>query len=100
MDEAYLVNAVRYVMLNPVRARLVEQAGDWPWSGARAHLSGEGDGVVKVALVLERVGDFDLPAACGPPRRAESKVQRGLVNRHRNSGTGRTCGSDCRWCRR
>ena len=32
MDEIHLAAAVRYVALNPVRARLVEQARDWPWS--------------------------------------------------------------------
>jgi hypothetical protein len=32
---------VRYVALNPVRARLVERARDWPWSSVRAHLAGE-----------------------------------------------------------
>jgi putative transposase len=29
MDEAHLVSALRYVALNPVRARLVERAEDW-----------------------------------------------------------------------
>lgn len=32
MDEAHLVTALRYVALNPVRARLVARADDWPWS--------------------------------------------------------------------
>ena len=32
MDEAHLVAAMAYVALNPVRARLVEKAEDWPWS--------------------------------------------------------------------
>jgi len=58
MDDAYLANAVRYVAMNPVRAGLVERAEDWRWSSARAHLAGEDDGVVRVAPVLERVGDF------------------------------------------
>jgi REP element-mobilizing transposase RayT len=40
MDEAHLINAVRYVTLNPVRARLVARAAAWPWSSARAHLAG------------------------------------------------------------
>ena len=31
MDEAHLANAVRYVSLNPVRARLVGHASDWRW---------------------------------------------------------------------
>lgn len=29
-----------YVELNPVRAHLVEEAADWKWSSARAHVSG------------------------------------------------------------
>jgi putative transposase len=32
--------ALRYVDLNPVRARLVEQASDYAWSSARAHITG------------------------------------------------------------
>ena len=43
MDEAYLLAAARYVELNPVRARLVTSAADWPWSSARAHRSGRDD---------------------------------------------------------
>ncbi len=58
MDEDHLLYAVRYVTLNPVRARLVKRSKDWQWSSARAHLSGRDDAVVKVAPVLERTGDF------------------------------------------
>ncbi len=41
--EDRLANAVRYIMLNPVRARLVERILEWPWSSANAHLSGRDD---------------------------------------------------------
>jgi REP-associated tyrosine transposase len=58
MDEVHFVTALRYVALNPVRARLVERAQEWRWSSAAAHLSGKDDHVVKVAPALERVGDF------------------------------------------
>jgi putative transposase len=58
MDETHLINAVRYVTLNPVRAGLVGRARDWRWSSARAYLAGADDHVVKVAPVLERVGEF------------------------------------------
>ena len=58
MDEEYLANAVRYVSLNPVRARLAERAQDWPWSSVRAHLTGKDDALVRVAPALERYGDF------------------------------------------
>jgi putative transposase len=58
MDETHLAHAARYVALNPVRARLVERAEDWPWSSTRAHFAGCDDGLVEVAPLLERVGDF------------------------------------------
>lgn len=58
MDEAHLVCALRYVALNPVRARLVERAEDWRWSSTRAHVAGKSDDHVDVAPALERVGDF------------------------------------------
>jgi REP-associated tyrosine transposase len=58
MDEEHLARAVRYVSLNPVRARLVEWARDWPWSSVGAHLAGCDDTMVKVSPVLQRYGDF------------------------------------------
>lgn len=58
MDEEHLFNAVRYVSLNPVRAGLVKRAKNWKWSSVKAHLAARDDGVVNVAPVLERVGDF------------------------------------------
>lgn len=56
MDEAHLIAAVRYVSLNPVRARLVAQPEDWAWSSVRAHLAGVDDDLVTVKPVLNRLG--------------------------------------------
>jgi putative transposase len=58
MDEAYLLACARYVELNPVRAKLVRRARDWPWSSARAHLDGRGDGVVDVRPLLALAPDW------------------------------------------
>ena len=58
MDEAHLAAALRYVSLNPVRARLVERARDWRWSSARAHLSGKTDGITALAQIRERFPRF------------------------------------------
>jgi len=45
--------------MNPVRARLVERAEDWPWSSVRAHLAGRDEGLVEVAPLISRcVGRF------------------------------------------
>ena len=35
-DEAYLVNACKYIALNPVRAGMVSCPEEWPWSSYRA----------------------------------------------------------------
>jgi putative transposase len=37
-QEAYLLEVCRYVELNPVRARMVKDPADWPWSSYRAHV--------------------------------------------------------------
>lgn len=41
LDDDHLRAAMRYVELNPVRAGLVRNAEDYPWSSARAHLLGQ-----------------------------------------------------------
>jgi putative transposase len=39
--DAYLLELARYVVLNPVRAAMVPEAGDWPWSSDRAMVGQE-----------------------------------------------------------
>ena len=58
MDETYLLAAVKYAEMNPVRARLVATPYDWQWSSARAHAEGKDDILVKVAPLLGMVGDW------------------------------------------
>ena len=71
MDEDHLMAAARYVALNPVRARLVARAEDWPWSSARAHLAGRDDGLVEVAPLIVRCGGrFADLIATEPPASA------------------------------
>ncbi|MBI3319286.1 MAG: transposase [Candidatus Omnitrophica bacterium] len=43
LDEQHLVAAVRYVERNPVAAGLVHRAEQYPWSSARAHVTGMAD---------------------------------------------------------
>lgn len=40
LDEEYFWETLRYIELNPVRAGLVRYAWEWPWSSARAHVTG------------------------------------------------------------
>ena len=72
-----------------MRARLVARAQDWPWSSARAHLSGRDDGVVTVAPLLERYGDF--AAFLDVPRDGEETAFKRL---RQGETTGRPAGAD------
>jgi putative transposase len=60
MDETYLLAAVKYIEMNPVRARLVSGPYDWKWSSASAHASARDDMLVKVAPLLEMAGNWKL----------------------------------------
>ncbi len=46
LDERYMWAAIRYVELNPVRARMVLKAEHYPWSSAAGHCDLRGDDVV------------------------------------------------------
>jgi putative transposase len=55
LDDAHFISAVRYVSLNPMRARLVARAEEWKWSSVRAHLAGADDALVTVRPVMDRI---------------------------------------------
>jgi len=52
LDEAHLWDAVRYVECNPVRAGLVVEAADYPWSSAAPHCGLRKDPVLSPDLPL------------------------------------------------
>ena len=58
MSERYLLAAVRYIEMNPVRAELVDRLEEYPWSNAAAHTLGREDILVKVSPVVELVDDW------------------------------------------
>jgi putative transposase len=86
MDEDHLIAAVRYVSLNPVRARLVARAEAWPWSSVRAHLAGADDGLVSVRPVLDRSPHFADLLRTDPDDAVFRTLRAG-------EGTGRPVGS-------
>lgn len=57
MDEAHLMATVRYVELNPFRAKLCADLAEWSWSSYHSHISGIEDGVVCIKPMLDRVSD-------------------------------------------
>jgi putative transposase len=58
MDESYLIAAVRYIELNPVRAGLTANPAEYRWSSAAAHINGYNDGLVNVKPLLDLVDDW------------------------------------------
>jgi putative transposase len=40
LEENHLITAMRYIERNPVRIGEVKKAEDYPWSSAKAHISG------------------------------------------------------------
>jgi putative transposase len=53
LDEPYLLTAVRYVELNPVRAGLLSAPSRYRWSSAAAHVRRQDDALVRVAPLLK-----------------------------------------------
>ena len=59
LDEPSLLEEIRFVENNPVRAGLVEKAEDYAWSSARNHVRGEPDGLLSdPGLALGAVADW------------------------------------------
>src|SRR3989338_5727773 len=58
LDERYLYAAVRYVERNPVRAKLVEKAEDYPWSSAKAHVYNKKDSLLTNFYLMEEIGNW------------------------------------------
>ena len=75
MDEAHLGAALRYVILNPVRAGLVKRAADWPWSSIHAYL-GDEDGLTKTAPLRSRYPDFAALIAAGEDAEMSQRLRR------------------------
>ncbi|HOB87414.1 MAG TPA: transposase [Bacillota bacterium] len=51
LDELYLITVLRYIHQNPVRANLVAEASEYPWSSDRFYRYGE-TGFVDTGLIL------------------------------------------------
>jgi putative transposase len=88
VDEPHLMAAIRYVLLNPVRAGLARTATDWPHSSARAQILGKPNPLVNCGPSAERIADWNL--YLGQNERADEEAE--AIRRH--GRTGRPLGSD------
>jgi len=58
LSENYLYAAMRYIERNPVRAKIVERAEDYPWSSARAHVFGHKDCLISDNSFTRNIGNW------------------------------------------
>ncbi len=52
-DDDHLLAVLRYIEANPLRAKMVEQAGDYPWSSFSTHGEGKADELLDVVAGYE-----------------------------------------------
>jgi putative transposase len=87
MDEPHLSAAIRYVLLNPVRAGLAQTAAEWTHSSARAHLASAPDELVDPRPAALRIKDWDRFLRLDEPREEIEELRR-------HCRVGRPLGSD------
>jgi putative transposase len=77
MDNDHAVNALRYVLLNPVRAKLCAKPEQWQWSSAKAYLKNRDDGFTQTAYLRELCPDMKSLLAESPEQdMAEMQLRR------------------------
>ena len=87
LGENYLYAAIRYVELNPVRAGIVKNAQDYPWSSAKAHILKEKDPLLSDNFVIEEIQDWSAYLDSG-----SGNTHYNLFRQH--SRSGRPLGND------
>lgn len=58
MDGDHAASALRYVLLNPLRAKLCKRPEQWNWSSAKAYLKRHDDGLTDTADFVEQFPDI------------------------------------------
>ncbi len=81
LDEARLYKGMRYVERNPVRARIVKRAEDYPWSSARAHVSGSPDSLLSPCPLQKVIKDWSAYLAEG-----DSEEDLEEIRKHERTG--------------
>jgi putative transposase len=89
-DDRHFWLAMRYVELNPVRARLCRKAWRYEWSSAAAHVDGKGR-----SELLDLRSWYDMISAEQWRKELNAGIDEADVGRIRvNTHTGRPLGSD------
>ncbi len=60
LNEPHLYAAMRYIERNPVRAKIVENAWEYPWSSASAHVFKQNDSLLEDNFMVSEIKDWRL----------------------------------------
>jgi putative transposase len=87
LDHPHLIASARYIERNPIRAKIVERAEDYPWSSARAHCEGKTDVLIEASPLTEEIPDWRSFINQEEPEETIRSIRRHLV-------TGRPMGDE------
>ncbi|MBF0483255.1 MAG: transposase [Candidatus Omnitrophica bacterium] len=87
MDENYLFETVRYIEMNPVKARVKRKAEEYNFSSAKAHLTGSFDEILDDFYLLRKIKNWQQYLNLGVSEDAILKMKESEL-------TGRPLGSD------
>ena len=87
-EEGYFLVCQRYIELNPVRAGMVAQPGDYRWSSYRANALGEDAGFLRQHPVYLALGRTPAERESAYRELFQEKLELGLVNEIRQSVNG------------
>ena len=86
LDEPHLIAAMRYVERNPVEAGVAARAEEYPWSSARAHVTGTRDPLLSPHPLQDAIADWSAflatPEAEPTTRQLEQQLQTGRPHGH------------------
>ena len=92
----YLLTCQRYIELNPVRAGMVSDPADYPWSSYRAHAFGQSAGLWQSHPEFLALGETTIQRRRVYRQLFEQEPSNTVLNDIRSAlNTGRVLGDDC-----
>jgi putative transposase len=94
-DDEHLLTVLRYIEANPLRARLVERAEDYPWSSYRTHGLGQADALVDRLITYEELSPYAAVRRRNWERKVHQPIEeQALAAIRRSSATGLPYGDE------
>ncbi len=81
LSEFHLYAAMRYIERNPVRAKIVKNAWDYPWSSAKAHVFKQKDPLLEDNFIISEIKDWKVFLS-----ENDEQAIVNLLNMHTNNG--------------